>query len=321
MAVPNDRAALAELLADAGFVAADEEADELLARAAGDVRAPRGARRAPPHGRALAWITGTVSFCGLEIRVDRGVYVPRWQSEPLARRAAQRLPANGVAIDLCTGAGAIARTLMAAQPGARVVASDLDERAVACATANGVEAHHGDLFAPLPQHAGGDASTSWSASCRTSRRPTCRCCSATPWPSSRRCPTTAGPTAPRSCAASWPTARASCAAAARSCSSSAVSRPRRSGADLAAPGLRRRQRPRRRGRRRRGIEATLADRDRSRAAQLAHEREPQRDRDEGGAGERAGGEARQARRSAARAPPRRRRPRARQRAAARRRAA
>jgi release factor glutamine methyltransferase len=31
-----------------------------------------------------------------------------------------------------------------------VVASDLDERAVACATANGVEAYRGDLFAPLP---------------------------------------------------------------------------------------------------------------------------------------------------------------------------
>ena len=35
MPVPNDRVALAELLADAGFVAAQQEADELLARAAG----------------------------------------------------------------------------------------------------------------------------------------------------------------------------------------------------------------------------------------------------------------------------------------------
>jgi len=150
MAVPNDREALAELLADAGFVAAGEEADELLARAAGDVELLEGLVERRLTGEPLAWITGTVSFCGLEIRVDRGVYVPRWQSEPLARRAAQRLPADGVAIDLCTGAGAIARTLIAAHPGAHVVASDLDERAVACATANGVEVHRGDLFAPLP---------------------------------------------------------------------------------------------------------------------------------------------------------------------------
>jgi release factor glutamine methyltransferase len=37
------------------------------------------------------------------------------------------------------------------RPGARVVASDLDARAVACATANGVEVYLGDLFAPLPR--------------------------------------------------------------------------------------------------------------------------------------------------------------------------
>jgi release factor glutamine methyltransferase len=41
--------------------------------------------------------------------------------------------------------------MMSRQPGARVVASDLDERAVACARANGVEVYAGDLFAPLPR--------------------------------------------------------------------------------------------------------------------------------------------------------------------------
>ena len=109
----------------------------------------RSSRAASPASRSPG-SPGASAFCGLEIRVDPGVYVPRWQSEPLARRAAGRLPSGGVAIDLCTGAGAIARTLMAARPGARVVASDLDERAVACAAANGVEVYRGDLFAPLP---------------------------------------------------------------------------------------------------------------------------------------------------------------------------
>jgi release factor glutamine methyltransferase len=151
MAVPNDRAALADLLADGGFVAAQEEADELLARAAGDVELLDELVARRLTGEPLAWITGSVAFCGLEVRVDAGVYVPRWQSEPLARRAVERLPANGAAIDLCTGTGAIAMTLMAARPGARVVGSDLDQRAVACATANGVEVHRGDLFAPLPR--------------------------------------------------------------------------------------------------------------------------------------------------------------------------
>jgi release factor glutamine methyltransferase len=101
-------------------------------------------------GEPLAWIIGSVSFCGFQIRVDPGVYVPRWQSEPLARRAVERLPATGLAIDLCTGSGAIARILTTERPGARVVASDVDERAVACALANAVEVYQGDLFAPLP---------------------------------------------------------------------------------------------------------------------------------------------------------------------------
>jgi release factor glutamine methyltransferase len=101
-------------------------------------------------GEPLAWITGAAMFCGVRVRVDAGVYVPRWQSEQLARRAVERLPDGGVAADLCTGSGAIAATLQVQRPRARVVASDLDERAVACARANGVEAYQGDLFAPLP---------------------------------------------------------------------------------------------------------------------------------------------------------------------------
>jgi release factor glutamine methyltransferase len=143
--------ALTALLARAGFIAADEEAAELLACAAGDAEHLDSMVARRLTGEPLAWVTGTATFCDLQIRVDAGVYVPRWQSEPLARRAVDRLPADGVAIDLCTGSGAIARTLMAARPRARVVASDVDERAVACATSNGVDAYRGDLFAPLPQ--------------------------------------------------------------------------------------------------------------------------------------------------------------------------
>jgi release factor glutamine methyltransferase len=145
----SSRDELADRLADAGFVAPEEEADELLARAAGDADLLGALVQRRLTGEPLAWITGAVVFCGLEIRVDPGVYVPRWQTEALARRAVERLPAHGVAIDLCTGAGAIARTLSANRPGARVVASDVDERAVACARANGVDAHVGDLFAPF----------------------------------------------------------------------------------------------------------------------------------------------------------------------------
>jgi release factor glutamine methyltransferase len=146
----NDQTALAELLADNGFVAADEEADELLARAAGDPELLVALVERRLTGEPLAWITGTVEFCGVTVHVDPGVYPPRWQTEPVARRAVEHPPDAGTAVDVCTGAGAIAVTLSANRPDARVVATDLDERAVACARRNGVDAHQGDLFEPLP---------------------------------------------------------------------------------------------------------------------------------------------------------------------------
>ncbi len=142
--------ALAASLARAGCVAADEEAAELAARAAGDPALLRSLGERRIRGEPLAWITGRVRFGGLSVAVDPGVYVPRWQSLALARHAAGRLPARGTAVDLCTGSGAIAAALGTARPGARVLATDIDPRAVACARANGVEAFTGDLFGGLP---------------------------------------------------------------------------------------------------------------------------------------------------------------------------
>jgi release factor glutamine methyltransferase len=142
--------ALVSTLSTAGFVAPEEEAYELLARAGDDdalLDALVGRRLT---GEPLAWVTGRISFCDLELRVDPGVYVPRWHTELVARRAVELLPSAGAAVDLCSGTGAIARVLSAAHPAARVVATDMDGRAVACARANGVEAYCGDLFAPLP---------------------------------------------------------------------------------------------------------------------------------------------------------------------------
>jgi release factor glutamine methyltransferase len=137
-------------LSRGGSVAAEEEARELIASAGGDASAAQTLADRRLTGEPLAWITGQATFADLSIVVHPGVYVPRWQSLELARRAAARLPDDGTAIDLCTGSGAIAAAVAAARPGARMVATDSDERAVACARANGVEAWQGDLFAPLP---------------------------------------------------------------------------------------------------------------------------------------------------------------------------
>lgn len=132
----------------AGCVAAADEADELVA-AAPDERTLETwiARRA--KGEPLAWITGAVLFCGHAVRVAPGVYVPRTQSEELARRAAAVLPHGGTALDLCAGAGAIAVHLMAEVPTATVIGVDLDPCAAVCARANGVPVLVGDLAAPL----------------------------------------------------------------------------------------------------------------------------------------------------------------------------
>jgi release factor glutamine methyltransferase len=147
---PPDIDPLIARLAAAGFVAAEEEAQELAACAAGDEDRLAVLVERRLTGEPLAWITGTAPFCGLDIIVTPGVYVPRWQSEPLARLAAQRLPATGTAVDLCTGSGAIAAFLAVQRPGARVAATDVEARAVACAAANGVDVYRGDLFDPLP---------------------------------------------------------------------------------------------------------------------------------------------------------------------------
>src|SRR5919197_3590751 len=145
-----DVRSLTEVLAAAGFVAAGEEAAELIA-AAGDDELLDSLVARRLTGEPLAWITGRVTFCDVEVRIDPGVYVPRWQTEQLARRAVDRLPADGTAIDVCTGSGAVAKVLMARRRGARVVATDIDERAVACAHANGVDARRGDLLEPVPR--------------------------------------------------------------------------------------------------------------------------------------------------------------------------
>jgi len=145
-----DRGALTAALARAGFLAAGDEADALLRRAGGDPALLDGLLARRLRGEPLAWITGRAAFCDREIPVEVGVYVPRPHTEQLALRAVERLPPTGIAVDVCTGSGAVALTLSAHRPGARVVATDIDPRAVACATRNGVDARRGDLYAPVP---------------------------------------------------------------------------------------------------------------------------------------------------------------------------
>jgi release factor glutamine methyltransferase len=137
-------------LAEAGCIAPEEEADVLIRTAGGDADELERLLGRRTEGEPLAWLTGEVEFCGRSLSVEPGVYVPRPQTEALARRAAGLLPPGGVAIDLCTGAGAIAAVLAAAVPTARVLATEIDPGAARCARRNGVEVLEGSLDDPLP---------------------------------------------------------------------------------------------------------------------------------------------------------------------------
>jgi release factor glutamine methyltransferase len=140
----DEQAAVTRRLAAAGCVAADREAAVLVAAAPDRQTLDRWVARRE-SGEPLAWITGTTEFCGLRLHVSPGVYVPRAQTETLARRAAALLPAGGRAVDLCTGTGAVAAHLRAEVPDATVDGVDLDPRAAACARRNGGLAIAGDL--------------------------------------------------------------------------------------------------------------------------------------------------------------------------------
>jgi release factor glutamine methyltransferase len=135
-------------LAAAGCVAPAQEA-ALLLDGVTDASALEARVSRREQGEPLAWITGSISFCGRKLQVDPGVYVPRGQTEDLARRATGLLAAHGWALDLCTGAGAVASHLRAVVPTAAVVGVDLDPAAAACARRNGVPTLVGDLAGPL----------------------------------------------------------------------------------------------------------------------------------------------------------------------------
>lgn len=144
------RARVVDSLARGGFVSPDAEADVLVAAAEEGVGQLDQLVRRRLGGEPLAWITGSIRFCGTSIRVRPGVFVPRPHTETLAIRGSALLPDDGVCVDLCTGSGAVAVAVMTAHPGATVVGTDIDPVAVACARENGVDARLGDLDEPLP---------------------------------------------------------------------------------------------------------------------------------------------------------------------------
>lgn len=137
-------------LAAAGCIAAAEEAAMVTEAAGGDPARLEALVRRRETGEPVEWIVGWAPFCGRRVGMTAGVYVPRAQTEVLARAAVAALPAGGggVAVDLATGSGAVALVLAAA--GVQVVATEVDPVAADCARTNGVTVFAGDLDEGLP---------------------------------------------------------------------------------------------------------------------------------------------------------------------------
>lgn len=103
----------------------------------------------------LQYVTGREVFGGVELAVGAGVFVPRVESEPLLRWALHALVevAAPVAVDLCTGSGALALAVAHARPDATVHAVELDPVALDWARRNAYSAARaGDT--PILLHAG-----------------------------------------------------------------------------------------------------------------------------------------------------------------------
>jgi release factor glutamine methyltransferase len=91
----------------------------------------------------LQHLTGSTSFCGFEIAVNRHALVPRPETELLAESGWQFLPAapkqsegGSTALDFGTGTGCIAIALAAKCPSAKIVATDISPDALGLAKEN-----------------------------------------------------------------------------------------------------------------------------------------------------------------------------------------
>jgi release factor glutamine methyltransferase len=90
-------------------------------------------------GEPVAYIIGYKEFWSLHLAVTQAVLVPRPETELLVERALALAPTTALrALDLGTGAGAIALALAHERPHWRIVATDISAPALAVAAQNAV---------------------------------------------------------------------------------------------------------------------------------------------------------------------------------------
>ena len=86
--------------------------------------------------KPLAYLTGIQSFMGLDFFVDERVLIPRQDTETLVEAARPHLFDGMRFLDLCTGSGCVALSLLNYSNDTEAVATDLSEDALAVAEKN-----------------------------------------------------------------------------------------------------------------------------------------------------------------------------------------
>ena len=85
----------------------------------------------------IQYILRSASFCGLELTMRPGVFIPRSETEELTTFISrQNIQPNPHILDLCTGSGCIALALKRMYKEAVVEALDIDPKAIALASYN-----------------------------------------------------------------------------------------------------------------------------------------------------------------------------------------
>jgi release factor glutamine methyltransferase len=74
----------------------------------------------------LQHLTGVAYFRNLTLEVGPGVFIPRPETEGVVELAIKAMPEGGIAVDLCTGSGAIAIAIATEVPNSRVYAWELN---------------------------------------------------------------------------------------------------------------------------------------------------------------------------------------------------
>ena len=166
----------AQLFAERGIESARLEAELLLAHALGIKRLDlylqfdrpltntqleefRALCRRRLKREPLQYIVGTVQFRHLTLKVDRRALIPRPETELLVEEVVRWIGGQAVrrsgdlairVLDVGTGTGAIALSLLHEVPGVDVIATDVSEEAASLARENGLQdVRVGSLFEPV----------------------------------------------------------------------------------------------------------------------------------------------------------------------------